>query len=119
MTRSLAFKLVLAFLLVSITGATLTTVFARWVTYREFDRLVLEQVQTDFLADVTAYYQANGSWQGAWQYFRRPGTAPAPQSGQQPPSPPPGDRPLQLAPRSTYVRSGWSGRSRGDARRAV
>ena len=106
MTRSLAFKLVLAFLLVSITGAALTTLFARWTTFREFDQLVLEQVQTDFLADVTAYYQANGSWQGAWQAFRRleTGTAPPAQSGQQqrPPPPPGGERP-QGVPRSTYV----------------
>jgi len=67
MTRSLAFKLVLAFLLVSLTGAALTALFARWTTFREFDRLVLEQVQTDFMTDATAYYQSNGSWQGAWQ----------------------------------------------------
>ena len=58
MNRSLAFKLVVAFLLVSLTGVVLTTLFARWATYREFDRLVLEQVQTSFLADATAYYQA-------------------------------------------------------------
>ena len=100
MTRSLAF------LLVSITGAALTTLFARWTTFREFDQLVLEQVQTDFLADVTAYYQANGSWQGAWQAFHRleTGTAPPAQSGQQqrPPPPPGGERP-QGVPRSTYV----------------
>jgi two-component system sensor histidine kinase BaeS len=104
MTRSLAFKLVLAFLLVSITGAALNTLFARWVTFREFDRLVLERVQTDFLADITAYYQANGSWQGAWQSFRKPGALPAPpsQPGQQPP-PLPGGQVRQQAPRSSYV----------------
>ncbi len=69
MTRSLTFKLVLAFLLVSLTGAALTILFARWTTVREFDRLVLEQVQTSFLADATAYYQANGSWQGVLEHF--------------------------------------------------
>jgi len=106
MTRSLAFKLVLAFLLVSLTGAALTALFARWTTFREFDRLVLEQVQTDFMTDATAYYQSNGSWQGAWQYFRRPGIAPvpqSPQSGQQPPPALPGDRSPQQVSRSTYV----------------
>jgi two-component system sensor histidine kinase BaeS len=100
LTRSLAFKLILAFLLVSITGAALTALFARWTTYHEFDRLVLEQVQTDFLADVTAYYEAHGSWQGAWAYFR-PETLPPPLPGQQ--SPPPGGQRLQPAQRSTYV----------------
>jgi len=53
MTRSLVFKLVLAFLVVSVTGAVLTAVFARWATFREFDRLVLEQAQNNFLASAT------------------------------------------------------------------
>jgi hypothetical protein len=56
MTRSLVFKLVLAFLVVSVTGAVLTAVFARWATFREFDRLVLEQAQNNFLVSATAYY---------------------------------------------------------------
>lgn len=104
MTRSLAFKLILAFLLVSITGAALTTLFARWTTLREFDRLVLEQVQTDFFADAAAYYRTNGSWQGAWEYFRRSEGVPAPgfAPGQQPPSPASGNQTLQRV-RSTYV----------------
>jgi hypothetical protein len=34
MTRYLVFKLVLAFLVVSVTGAVLTAVFARWATWR-------------------------------------------------------------------------------------
>ena len=55
MTRSLAFKLILAFLLVGITGAALTALFARWTTFRSFDRLVLEQGQADFVAEVSAY----------------------------------------------------------------
>lgn len=101
--RSLAFKLVLAFLLVSLTGAALTALFARWTTYREFDRLVLEQVQTDFLADVTAYYEAQGSWQGVWEFFRGPGILPAPPllPGQQPL--PPGDQGPKPAQHLTYV----------------
>ncbi len=39
MNRSLTFKLVVAFLLVSITGVALTALFAHWTTFREFDRL--------------------------------------------------------------------------------
>lgn len=105
MTRSLAFKLVLAFLLVSITGAALTTLFARWTTLREFDRLVLEQVQTSFFADATDYYRTNGSWQGAWQYFRRSGGAPSPpaQTGKQPPRPPSAEDQASAQVRSSYV----------------
>jgi len=115
MTRSLVFKLVLAFLVVSVTGAVLTAVFARWATFREFDRLVLEQAQNNFLASATAYYQTNGSWRGVREYFHRLAAAPAPQPppGQQPPLPPPEDinRPGQqlgayvfaLADRDGYV----------------
>lgn len=105
MTRSLAFRLVLAFLLVSITGAAMTTLFARWTTVREFDRLVLEQVQTSFLADAAAYYQINGSWQGATEYFGPLGVATArqPQSGRQPRLRTPGEGAPQQLPRSSYI----------------
>ena len=103
MARSLTFKLVLAFLLVSVAGVALTALFARWITVSEFNRLVLEQVQTDFLADVTAYYEADGSWQGVWEVFRGSGAMPLPlpQPGQQLPAPPQGQPQQPL--RSSYV----------------
>ncbi len=107
MTRSLVFKLVLAFLVVSVTGAVLTALFARWATFREFDRLVLEQAQNNFLASATVYYQTYGSWLGVREYFHRLAVAPAPQPrpGQQLPPPPPQpedrNRPGQQPP--TYV----------------
>jgi signal transduction histidine kinase len=101
MTRSLVFKLVLAFLVVSVAGTVLTTLFARWATYQEFEQLVLEQAQSNFLANATAYYETNGSWLGVREYFRRLAQAPAPQplQDQQPPAqPPPGQRPLLPQP---------------------
>ncbi|MBN1657308.1 MAG: HAMP domain-containing histidine kinase [Anaerolineae bacterium] len=102
MTRSLSFKLVLAFLLVSIAGAALTTLFARWTTIREFDALVQEQVQGDFLSDVTAYYETHGSWQGAREYFRPAAAAQAPPLPMD--EPPPGRIPPRQQPqRSSYV----------------
>ncbi len=114
MTRSLIFKLVLAFLIVSITGVVLAAVFARWATFQEFDRLVLEQAQNNFLASATAYYQTNGSWLGVREYFHRLAAAPAPQPqpGQQPPPRPedrnrPGQQPrayvFALADQDGYV----------------
>lgn len=90
MTRSLVFKLVVAFLVVSVTGAMLTTLFARWATIQEFNRLVLEQAQNNFLTNATAYYQTSGSWLGVREYFHRLAAA-QPQPGQQPP-PQPVDR---------------------------
>jgi two-component system sensor histidine kinase BaeS len=68
--RSLVFRLVLALLGVSVLGVILTVVFARWVAYREFDRLVLERAQNDFIAEVTAYYEVQGSWQGVADFLR-------------------------------------------------
>jgi len=50
--RSLTFKLMLAFLAISLIGAVLASVFARWTTLQEFDRLVLEQTRNNFLTDV-------------------------------------------------------------------
>ena len=72
MKRSLSVKLVMAFLLVSVTGVALTAIFVHWATFREFDRLVLEQVQEDFLADAADYYGVTGSWQGIVEYLPTP-----------------------------------------------
>jgi two-component system sensor histidine kinase BaeS len=69
--RSLTFKLMLAFLAISLTGAVLASIFAHWITVQEFDRLVLEQAQNSFLSEVTTYYQTHGSWIGVTDYFRQ------------------------------------------------
>ena len=71
MKRSLTLKLVLAFLLVSIAGAGLAALFTRWAISREFEGLVLEQAESDFIQDVTAYYEAHGEWTGAAAYLGR------------------------------------------------
>lgn len=89
--RSLAWKLMLAFLAISLTGAALASLFARWTTVREFDRLVLEQAQNNFLSEVMAYYQTHGSWTGVTEYFRQRAESrqSAPQEPGQPQSQPP------------------------------
>jgi signal transduction histidine kinase len=69
MKRSLVMRLVLALLGVSMIGVVLTVVFARWVAYREFDRLVVERSQTEFITDVTGYYEQQGSWEGVTDYL--------------------------------------------------
>ena len=43
--RSLAVKLILAFLLVSVIGIGLAAVFARAVTGREFDRFIMDSAR--------------------------------------------------------------------------
>jgi signal transduction histidine kinase len=97
MTRSLTLKLVLAFLIVSIIGAAFAAVLARWGMFKEFGRLVLDQAQSEFIADVSTYYQTYGSWTGVAGSLppRAPALLPQPQPmdrsrpGQQPPTPPP------------------------------
>ncbi|MGC8878682.1 MAG: sensor histidine kinase [Anaerolineae bacterium] len=70
MFRSLTFKLVLAFMAVSIAGVMLSTLFARWVILREFNRLVAERVENSFVTDVQSYYEVTGSWQGVEIFLR-------------------------------------------------
>jgi hypothetical protein len=93
--RSLTPKLILAFLIVSLAGASLAAAFARWATYREFDRLVLDQTEANFVADLAAFYEANGSWKDVAASLS-PGRGPAPQPNsrmQVGEPPPPGAQP--------------------------
>lgn len=62
--RSLTWKLVLSFWLVSLVGITVGTLFAAWVSLREFRRLTEVQNQDLLAAQLTTYYQLNRSWQG-------------------------------------------------------
>jgi len=78
---SLTRKLVLAFLTVSIVGALLSVVLARWLTMREFNQLVIEQAQAAFIERAAAYYEANGSWEGIALHFRQSPRPPYQQDG--------------------------------------
>lgn len=62
--RSLAFKLTLAFLLVSLSGIGLIAVLARQVTASEFDNYQNVQAGQAVLRQLSMYYQNNGSWEG-------------------------------------------------------
>ncbi len=105
--RSLAPKLLLAFLAVSLTVALLAAVITRYTTQRDFERLVFSNAQNNFIDRATTYYQITGSWQGfAASIFRRqdqqgglPGQQPQP--AQQPAgnlsNPPAGQPPGQPA----------------------
>jgi two-component system, OmpR family, sensor histidine kinase BaeS len=69
MTRSITAKLVLAFLVLSITVVALASGITYWRTVSEFKKLVFNQVQSRFVADAALFYQVNGSWDGARAYF--------------------------------------------------
>ncbi len=62
--RSLTWKLVLSFWLVSLVGITVGTLFAAWVSLREFRRLTVVQDQDLLAAQLTTFYQLNQGWQG-------------------------------------------------------
>ncbi len=71
MTRSLTFKLILAFLIVGITGAALAAALAQWATARAFNQLVLDKGRSEFIAAAARYYTDYGSWEGVGEYLRR------------------------------------------------
>jgi signal transduction histidine kinase len=68
--RSLTFKLVLAFLLTSVAGVALASVFIRQSVTREFDSYVIAQQRASFVDDVGAYYANAGSWAGLDRWLR-------------------------------------------------
>ena len=70
MTRSITTKLILAFLLVSITGVTIASGITYWQTAVEFKKLASNQAQDQFITDMTYYYQMNGTWDGVLDYYQ-------------------------------------------------
>jgi len=79
--RSLTFKLILAFLIVSLAVAGLAALLARWANGRAFDSLVLDQAQAAFISEVSAYYEATGAWQGVARVILQRHPAPGRQAG--------------------------------------
>lgn len=68
--RSLTFKMVLAFVLTSVAGVALASVFIRLSVAREFDSYVIAQQRAAFIADLSAYYKTAGSWAGVDRWLR-------------------------------------------------
>ena len=63
-SRSLAIKLVLAFLTVSLTGIALIGLLASNVTAHEFVRFVVTQRQDTLAPELSAYYVGHNGWNG-------------------------------------------------------
>lgn len=82
---SLTRKLIAAFLLVSIVGVGLAGLLARWVTEREFDRFVMGQARSEYIANAAAWYTTHGSWNGVDTYLRRLAASSAPGEPLRPP----------------------------------
>lgn len=62
--RSISFKLIAAFLAVSLVGAAIAVVLAQMFTRSEFDRFVIDRSRNEFVDTLTLYYETNGSWDG-------------------------------------------------------
>jgi signal transduction histidine kinase len=78
MTRSITVKLILAFLIVSVTGLALASGITYWLTVRSFKQLVFTQSQNRFVTEATLYYQVNGTWEGVLDYFNLRNSFPQP-----------------------------------------
>jgi signal transduction histidine kinase len=77
--RSLTWKLSLAFLVVSITGALVAGIFVWQATQQGFQDVARSHAETDFVNQVTDYYQTHGSWDGiSWSSLQ--GNSSQPQS---------------------------------------
>ncbi|MFZ5809845.1 MAG: sensor histidine kinase [Chloroflexota bacterium] len=62
--RSITTRLILAFLLVGISGSILITLIIWRSTRNAFDRFILRREQLILVNRLLLYYQQNGSWQG-------------------------------------------------------
>ena len=82
--RSLASKLVLAFLAVSLTGAVIATLFVWLATRNAFQNAAFAHARADFVTQMADYYSYHQSWAGVTLYARAlipPGQGNAPASG--------------------------------------
>ena len=82
--RSLTIKLIIAFLIVSLTVAALGAFFAWRLTTHEFQTFVVDRIRDEFIDTVSSYYQEHGSWVGIGKKF-----APRPPLPQDPNNPKP------------------------------
>ena len=63
--RSISTKLILAFLSIGIISVTVIFLTARWNTRQEFIRFLTDQDRNNIVAQLTEYYENNGTWVGA------------------------------------------------------
>jgi len=78
--RSIAIKLVSAFLTVSLLSTLLVVLFTRWRSAEEFRSFLLDQNRPSIVTTLSGYYQKNGSWQGIASLELVPQPPPEPKS---------------------------------------
>lgn len=67
--RSLTVKIALVVVVVSLFSVGLVALFSGWTTAREYDRLLVDQLQDRLVEQAALFYQQRGSWQGAMVAF--------------------------------------------------
>jgi signal transduction histidine kinase len=63
-TRSLALKLIIAFLAVSLVGTILVALLAGQITTNQFGQFVATRNQVQVAAELSEYYRTHGTWEG-------------------------------------------------------
>jgi signal transduction histidine kinase len=86
MTRSLTFKLIIAFLIVSLAGTILLALAAGRTTASEFNVFVFTQEQEQLVEQLAAFYRTRGSWDGVAAMVPALQTGMGPPPGMGPPA---------------------------------
>ena len=77
--RSITFKLVLAFITVSMISTLLVVFFTRWRSGEEFRSFIIDQNRPSIVVAFSNYYQQHGSWEGLSNAKLTPQQPPEPQ----------------------------------------
>jgi two-component system sensor histidine kinase BaeS len=64
MTRSITFKLSLAFIGISVISTALVVLFTRWRSGEEFRSFIIDQNRPGLITAFSEYYREHGSWNG-------------------------------------------------------
>ena len=110
-SRSITLRLIFAFLLVGIIVVALASGITYWLTVRDFKQLTFDQARNRFVADMTFYYQTNGTWDGVLDYYRLRSSANShfnPPPNSQPPGIPGGGQATAPDFFLCFSRSKWS-----------
>ncbi|MCA9940212.1 MAG: HAMP domain-containing histidine kinase [Anaerolineales bacterium] len=107
---SLAWKFILALMLVSLTVAALVVFAIRQMSVSQLQSLIIEQEHALLAEELVNYYERVGSWDGLERYIRQqypPGPAPLPPDPGAPGQP----MPASNAPRGRYAIANAEGRA--------
>lgn len=81
--RSITFKLLISFLIISVLSVVLIVLSARGLTENEFRNYLFNQNRNNILSSLSSYYTHNGTWEGVSAALVAPGQTPAPRGVEQ------------------------------------